>query len=579
MSLNIKEIIHDCQLPIDYLETINQISPTVKSDLELESQIYPIIFGQDSNLISQWSKSITTNSEYIQETQNFISRISPEEPLTTPIKIQEVWNSLYSSPSNFHESYNYLNIEYFHFLNFSSLFLGYWTIVNLTSPILSLLIPFFVILMPFLILKIRRIPITWSMYFDILKEIARNHAIGKLFTLKIDSPTNIAYAVFAIIMYIFQIYQNVKSCIHFYQNIHKINADLIYLSTYLSETQERYNKIKSVLKHSKTYQSFLSDMNQFEPAWTEIIGLLKSIRPFQFSVYKIFEIGGLYSRYYSLHKTEKYREAIRKAIFLDEYCKDIRQLKTHIQERHMNPCEIVEDASGTQFTGMYYPCLLRDKTIVKNDIDLTNNMVITGPNASGKTTMLKSVLINTIISQQLGYGFYDSCELIPYGHIHSYLNIPDTSGRDSLFQAEARRCKEILDYVEMYPEERQLCIFDELFSGTNAEEATESSYRYLKYLQTNPKVDFLLTTHFTELCERLEPTIKNDNNKKDENEKEEKEKKNKYRIENWRMKSEIDEERKSLVFSYLLERGISKIRGAFLILRELEFPEEIISNH
>jgi hypothetical protein len=43
---------------------------------------------------------------------------------------------------------------------------------------------------------------------------------------------------------------------------------------------------------------------------------------------------------------------------------------------------------------------------------------------------------------------FDKLKLSPFDHIHSYLNIPDTSGRDSLFQAEARRCKEILDCIE-----------------------------------------------------------------------------------------------------------------------------------
>jgi len=42
------------------------------------------------------------------------------------------------------------------------------------------------------------------------------------------------------------------------------------------------------------------------------------------------------------------------------------------------------------------------------------------------------------------------------------------------------------------------------------------------------------------------------------------------------MKSEIDEEKKSLILHYLLEPGISTVRGAFLILRELNFPEEIL---
>lgn len=556
MSESIQDIIKSHPFPIDYLETKHSISPTVKSDLELESTIYPIVFGKESNLISQWSRSTTTNTEFIKETQDFISRIEFENNIQKS-EIQPVWKSLYGNDADFHDLYNYLNIDYFRFLNFSAVFLGYWTIVNLASPLLSLLIPFFVVLMPFFILKIRRIPITWTMYFDILKELAKNHAIGKLFSLKIDNPSNIAYALFAVIMYVFQIYQNVKSCIRFYQNIYKINAELIYLSEYLKTTQERYNNIVNSLQHAKTYQLFVSDLSKHSPVWKEMVELLGCVGPFKFSIYKIFEIGGLYSRYYSLHRTEKYREALRTAIFIEEYCRDIKHLKSHIQMKHMNPCR---DTSGNcKFTGLYYPCLLdSERPLVKNDIDLSENMVITGPNASGKTTILKSVLINTIISQQIGYGFYDDCELIPYAHIHSYLNIPDTSGRDSLFQAEARRCREILDYVEMYPEDRHLCIFDELFSGTNSEEATESSYRYLKYLQTKPGVDFLLTTHFTELCERFNESESNE------------------RIKNWKMKSEIDEEKKSLILHYLLEPGISTVRGAFLILRELNFPEEIL---
>ena len=581
---NIKEIIQTHPFPTDYLETTHTISPIVKTDLELESTIYPIIFGKESNLISQWSRSTTTDPEYIRDTQQFISNIGPIDTVK-PSNIREVWNSLYEDTNEFHDSYNYLNIDYFRFLNFSAIFLGYWTIINLASPILSLLIPFFVVIMPFFILKIRGIPITWEMYFNILKELAKNHAIGKLFSLKADSASNIAYALFAIIMYIFQIYQNVKSCIRFYQNIYKINADLIYLSEYLKTTQERHHALSVSLANCKTYRGFISDINKHSPVWGEIIEILKPIGPFKFSIYKMFEIGGLYSRYYSLHRTEKYREAIRCAVFIEEYCRDISHLKSHIQRGNMNPCSTTDTSGNTKFVGMYYPCLLESNSvIVKNDVDLSDNIVITGPNASGKTTILKSVLINTIISQQIGYGFYDDCELRPYGHIHSYLNIPDTSGRDSLFQAEARRCKEILDYVEKYPEDRHLCIFDELFSGTNSEEATESSYRYLKYLQSKTKVDFLLTTHFTELCERFEENNnKNEqenNNKKEQEDKKEDEqedKKERMRIQNWKMKSEIQEENKSIKFHYLLERGISNIRSAFLILRELEFPEEIFN--
>jgi DNA mismatch repair ATPase MutS len=122
-----------------------------------------------------------------------------------------------------------------------------------------------------------------------------------------------------------------------------------------------------------------------------------------------------------------------------------------------------------------YPIL--DTDHVKNNCNLENNYIITGPNASGKTTILKSATINVIFTQQFGVGYYESFTIKPYTHIHSYLNIPDTSGRDSLFQAESRRCKEIIDIIDASDENasRHFCIFDELFSGTNPTEATQAA--------------------------------------------------------------------------------------------------------
>lgn len=130
-------------------------------------------------------------------------------------------------------------------------------------------------------------------------------------------------------------------------------------------------------------------------------------------------------------------------------------------------------------------------------------MIISGPNASGKTTTLKTVLINIILSQQIGFGCFKSLKFSPYDNIHCYLNIPDTSGRDSLFQAEARRCKEILDSLNNKNKETHFCIFDELYSGTNPEEAVVSAFAFMDYIVKNENVTCLLTTHYTKLCKKL----------------------------------------------------------------------------
>ena len=84
------------------------------------------------------------------------------------------------------------------------------------------------------------------------------------------------------------------------------------------------------------------------------------------------------------------------------------------------------------------------------------------------------------------------------------MNIPDTNGRDSLFQAEARRCLDILREMDEKKNEKHFAVFDELYSGTNPFEAISSAYSYLHYISKNKNIKFILTTHFIKLCELLE---------------------------------------------------------------------------
>jgi DNA mismatch repair ATPase MutS len=157
----------------------------------------------------------------------------------------------------------------------------------------------------------------------------------------------------------------------------------------------------------------------------------------------------------------------------------------------------------------------------------------------------------------VGCGFYSEFSIHPYTHIHSYLNIPDTSGRDSLFQAEARRCKEIIDIIKT-PEEtnesRHFCIFDELYSGTNPVEATKSAYAFLLYLSQFKNVNFILTTHYTSICKKIKGV---------------------KRIRNYKMDITQDEDG-NIKYTYMLKPGICKIEGAVEILKTLNYPAEII---
>ena len=189
-------------------------------------------------------------------------------------------------------------------------------------------------------------------------------------------------------------------------------------------------------------------------------------------------------------------------------------------------------------------------TPIKNTFTLNKNILITGPNAAGKTTLLKTALFNVILSQQLGVGCYKTCYINPYRYIHCYINIPDTSQRDSLFQAEARRCKEILDCISNSNKtDRHFCIFDEIYSGTNPSEAIASAYSFLKYISTHSNMTYILTTHYISLCKMLD---------------------NSNIIANQQM------EVTNNINTYKLIPGISNIKGGIKVLEDLEYNSSIV---
>jgi DNA mismatch repair ATPase MutS len=157
----------------------------------------------------------------------------------------------------------------------------------------------------------------------------------------------------------------------------------------------------------------------------------------------------------------------------------------------------------------------------------------------------------------MGCGFYSKSKLKPFKYIHCYLNIPDTSGRDSLFQAEARRCKDIIDIIEDYNYDSHFCVFDELYSGTNPLEAVVSASAFMNYLVKYKNVKCILTTHFIEICKILE--------------------KNKYFI-NYMMNTDFDKDKITFNYTYKLIKGISNIKGGIKVLKDMNYPREIIDN-
>jgi dsDNA-specific endonuclease/ATPase MutS2 len=419
------------------------------------------------------------------------------------------------------------------------------------------MVPIIILIVPFFILKLKSIDITVSEYINVLKVVAQTNAIGKLFTVNF-SEIGFQEKIYILIsagFYLFSIYQNVMVCVRFNNNMKTIHNHFKEIDMYLDNTLQSMDNYLKYAKDLTSHQGFNEQLLNKRKVLNSIHSKIKSISEYSiYNISKLKEIGRVLKYFYELHTDITYEDAIMYSIGFNGYIDCIEGLQKNLLERKINYASFVDKNKKIVFKNSYYACL-KNNNPIKNTIKLKKNLIITGPNASGKTTILKSTLINIIFTQQFGCGFYQSANFKPFDYIHCYLNIPDTSGRDSLFQAEARRCKEILDIIQEHKSSTHFCVFDELYSGTNPEEAELSATSFMLYLQKYKNVSSLLTTHFIKVCKKL--------NKESS-------------IENYKMVTE--KKNHKIIFMYKLEKGISEVKGGINVLTEMNYPKEIIEH-
>lgn len=566
----IDEINEHFKIPIFYNNKKVELNNNIIKDLELIetidascNPIYNFCFDNDNDvskkLNQQLCKFYTTDVDFLKDNQTLLKDYKPLGVKYTDYSknyqnIVDIWNEL-KIDEGFKERYYFIEWEMLEFLNRSEWFLQFMSVYNLLSPVISLLVPIIILIIPFFIIKMKGLQITISEYIDVLKIVANQNAIGKLFVVNFNeiSPQEKFYIFISAAFYLFSIYQNFMVCVRFNNNMKTIHNHFNEIRIYIDHT---INSMENYLEYSKN----LSTHNDFNLNIREKLDILKRMQKkihnitdynmFNFS--KIKEIGYVFKCFYELHTDKIYDETIIYSLGFNGYMDCLKGLQNNILERKINYTLFIDDSKKCVLENSYY-ANLKNSNPIKNTIKFKKNMIITGPNASGKTTILKSTLINILLSQQFGCGFYDSAKIKPFNHIHCYLNIPDTSGRDSLFQAEARRCKEILDAISIHKNDTHLCAFDELYSGTNPEEAEQSATAFMRYITKYKNVSCILTTHFIKVCKKLEKS-KN--------------------IINYKMLTEKDNN--DLIYKYTLKEGISDIKGGLIVLKQMNYPKEII---
>ena len=559
--------LHDTffKLPISYIDNKEKIQENIVDDLELHSlkdnsnnSLYHYVFNPQTNFgkknISSWSEYYTTDQEFLKDSQEFYTSFkssSPEDKIKMFTKIEQTWNDIKSN-TGFKEKYNYVDWQLFENLNHSSYFLQMLSIYNLTSPIFSLIMPIILLIVPFFLLKIQRISISLASYVNILKKLFSNHSIGRLFTQFTEVPWDKrVYLIVSVVFYLFQIYQNLLTCVRFHRNMYVIHNNIFLIRDYINGTLNDMKNMLSIAENLPSYSNFCDELKQHVHTLEKYSAQFDTILKYGLSIKKIGGIGHVMKCYYEIYSSQDLHSALTYSFGFNAFQDHVCGLQKLIKEKYVNKCTFSK--KRTKLKNAYFAPLTKASP-VKNTIKYDKKLIITGPNAAGKTTILKTTIFNIILSQQIGFGFYDKASIMPYDMIHCYLNIPDTSARDSLFQAEARRCKEILDCVIENPNKKHFCIFDELYSGTNPYEAVASAYSFIDCLTEYKNVNFVLTTHYIQLCKLL-------NNNRE--------------ICNCHMKIK-NLNNKEFEYVYKLQKGISSTKGGLKVLYELNYPDVII---
>ena len=138
---------------------------------------------------------------------------------------------------------------------------------------------------------------------------------------------------------------------------------------------------------------------------------------------------------------------------------------------------------------------------IRNPANLNKSLIITGPNAAGKTTYVRAIFTNIILAQSIGITCASNAYILPVHALGTFMRISDTLGTSSLFEAEVKRCAELINQAIQISAEGKRAIYflDEPMHSTPPIEGSATSKAVIEYIGSIPNVRILVTTHYHEL--------------------------------------------------------------------------------
>ncbi|MGI6083939.1 MAG: MutS-related protein [Acetivibrionales bacterium] len=213
--------------------------------------------------------------------------------------------------------------------------------------------------------------------------------------------------------------------------------------------------------------------------------------------------------------------------------------------------EIMWDPSDNNFTivaeDVVHPLI---KDCMPNSVMSVKPILVTGSNASGKSTYLKTIAINTLMAHSLGFCLAKNWISIPLFPITSMALRDSIINEESYFIAEIKSLKRMFSRVDN--KITCLCVIDEVLRGTNTIERIAASSQVLFALAQKNTCIFA-ATHDIELTYILSDLF-----------------------ENKHFEEEISYN--DIRFDYRIKDGRATSRNAIKLLKIMGFGEDVIKN-
>ena len=498
-------------------------------------------------------KSPSSNISILNQRQNIIKTICQNYTEKLDKNISNAKKSIDESlwfykPNSEHSDYIYsmmfYNNDYLKFLNKNGPFL---TLSNaykiIVSPILSAASPLIYVIVPFIFMRMMKLKVPFKFFLKLMWE--QSGALTIPFVKNPVMATILKWfsKALSVFLYCQNVYHSVMTS--------KTTVGIVNLF------QKKLENIKNLLMINTDIRnnSVLSGLIGFQK-YPETFMNLEEKRLDNYSI--LTNKGMILKDFYEfIENKQDFLKVLNNIGFIDCYMGIAKMLR---EKSYFHIPRIINSEKPIlKIDGIWHPAIKKENN-VKNGIEFDENKrnyLLTGPNAAGKSTFIKSIFLNIYLSQTVGICNSEKMEITPFCYLLTGIRNQDSQGSESLFEAEVHKIRDYLEKIKVKGETgKTFSILDEIFTSTNYQEGFSAAYGLCKTIGKMKNSLHIVASHFTKLY-RLVKTPD-------------------YGFKNIRFSVLFDNDK--ILFPYKLEDGYSKQFIALKLMKNKNCNDEFISN-